>query len=967
MRDESRTKKQLIEELKKARQYTAQLEEESKRSEASRGRRDENHRVILDSVTMNVLRLDAEGRIVRVNKTVARGFGLSTKDIVGKTLYDFFPAAEAARYSADNLEVLSSGKPKLGITEAFSLADGRNGWVQTDKIPCYDEEGRITGVVILAMDITRHVRAEEALRTSQLQLSETMDLARIVYWESDPVARTYVFNDPFYAFYGTSAEREGGYRMSMDQYAERFVHPDDRHIYFQSLKRVPKNGEREFVRDTEHRIVRRDGQVRHIVARVRGIKDSRNRVVRRHGANQDVTERRQAEEALRESEKRYRSLFDEAPIALMETDCSGVSAYVSSLRESGVTDLAKHVDEHPEIMKECMSLVKFVNVNKAALQTYEAATNKEFRRSFESFIAHAPREVLRNEFLMTTGLVRNIERKTVHRTRRGREIHVLSRWIAVPGNEEATGRVLVSDLDITKWKEAEEAHLRSEERYRDIFERAVEGIFQSTPEGRFITVNPAYAHMLGYDSPEELQAEVVNIRDQLYVNPEERLATRTLTDKPGGLVSTETQFYRKDGSKIWISVNSRSVRDGGGKILYFEGTAVDITERKHAEEEKLRLQSQLRQSQKMEAIGTLAGGIAHDFNNILTALIGYGTLLQIRMDKADPLRLLVDQILSASQKAANLTQSLLAFSRQQPITLNPLNINDVVRGTEKLLKRLLTEDIILHIVLTPEELVVLADHTQVDQILFNLTTNARDAMPKGGTLRIGTRLANLDSAFKQAHGFGEPGKYVLLSISDTGVGMDDATKEKIFVPFFTTKEIGKGTGLGLATVYGIVKQHDGYIIVNSEQGAGTTVDIYFPAISATAREEEPVAAIVAGGKETILVAEDNESVRHLLRDMLAECGYTVIEAIDGNDAIEKFVRSEGVDLLILDSVMPNKNGREAYDAIKKERADVKVIFTSGYTRDVFLVKGIEDRSFDFLPKPLQRNRLLEKVREVLDR
>ncbi len=856
MRDEGKTKKQLIDEIERARRQIAQLKKERERHNEGDRRRREKYRAVIDSMTMKILLIDSEGRIVCVNKAVARDLGSPLEDLSGKSLRDFFPSSEAARFSVDSQEVFLSEKPKLGVIEQCSLPDGRKGWVQTDKIPYYNRAGRVAGTVIFATEITAHKGAEEALRTSQLQLSEAMDLARIVYWDYDPKTRTYIFNDPFYAFYGTTAGKEGGYRMTVGEYAERFVHPDDRGLYFQSVETKSKKEEQEFFHDLEHRIIRRDGQIRHIVARVRGIKDSSGRVIRRYGANQDVTERKQVEGALRESERRYRTLFDDAPIALIEADCSGMNAYIAALRESGVKDLKKYVDEHPEVMKECMSMIKFIDINKASLKIYESATKEEFRKSFKDFLNDAPHDILRNEFLMTTGLSRKTEREAIRRTKKGSTVHILSRWIAAPGHEKTRNRILVSDMDITKWKEAEEALRKSEEKYRDIFERAVEGIFQSTPEGRFVTVNPAYAHMLGYDSPEELLTKVVNIRDQLYVNPEERVTTRTLADRPGALVRSETQFYRKDGSKIWISVSARTVRKSNGKILYFEGTAMDITELKAAEEERLKLQSQLRQSQKMEAIGTLAGGIAHDFNNILTALIGYGTLLQMRMDKANPLRLHVDQILSASQKAANLTQSLLAFSRQQPIILNPVNINDIVSGTKNLLKRLLTEDIVLKVALSPEDHTIMADHTQIDQILFNLTTNARDAMPKGGTLTIETQFMKLDNSFKQMHGFGEPGKYVLLSVSDTGVGMSEATREKIFVPFFTTKEVGKGTGLGLATVYGIVKQHDGYIIVYSEKGMGTAVKIYFPATGAIVKEEEPSAASIARGKETILVAED---------------------------------------------------------------------------------------------------------------
>ncbi len=807
MEDEAKTRAQLIDEMREMRSRIARYEKAEEGSARSRERlrkRKEEFLATTDVMTAKIWYIDREGRVRRVNTSAAQGLGLPVHAIVGKPLCELITPDDLSRFSNENEEVIRSGKPKLNVTERLTLPNGAIVWAQTDRIPYYDEAGEIAGVAVFSIDITEHKRAEEALYISRLQLSEAMDLARIVYWEHDPASNTYTFNDPFYTFYGTTAVQEGGYRMSGEEYATRFIHPEDRSLYYRSVERAGGKG-REFSHDLEHRVVRRDGQVRHILARVRGIKDAEGRVIRRYGANQDVTERKEAGEALR----------------------------------------------------------------------------------------------------------------------------------------------------------------RSEEKYRDIFERASEGIFQSTREGRFITVNPAYARMLGYDSPEELMTNVVDIGKQLYANPEDRDVSRRLSENPGALVTSENQFVRKDGRKIWVSVHARAVRDDEGRVLCFEGTMVDITEHKEAEQERATLQSRLRQSQKMEAIGTLAGGVAHDFNNILTALIGYGTLLQMKMEQSDPLRLYVDQIMSASQKAANLTHSLLAFSRQQPITLTPINVNTVVKGTEKLLRRLLTEDIILKTVTRAEEHTVMADITQIDQILLNLATNARDAMPNGGTLVIETELTTLDDSFSRTHGFGEPGKYLHLSVSDTGTGMDERTKEKIFLPFFTTKEVGKGTGLGLATVYGIVKQHDGYVTVASELHKGTTFHLYFPTRRAHPREEEPSPNRIVGGTETILVAEDNDEVRRLMTEMLVDSGYSVIEAHDGADAIENARRE--VDLLILDSVMPTKNGREAYDAIKELHPSIRVIFTSGYTRDIILDKGIEHGRYDFLAKPLQRNKLLEKVREVLDR
>jgi two-component system cell cycle sensor histidine kinase/response regulator CckA len=422
---------------------------------------------------------------------------------------------------------------------------------------------------------------------------------------------------------------------------------------------------------------------------------------------------------------------------------------------------------------------------------------------------------------------------------------------------------------------------------------------------------------------------------------------------------------KKDGSVINVEVTERPL-DFTGK-RYRIAIIKDITEQKLAEKEKEKLQTQLFQSKKMEAVGQLAGAVAHDFNNILTSLIGYGSLLEMEIPKDNPLRLYVEQILSSAEQAANLTQSLLAFSRKQTISLRTCSLNDIIIGVEKLLKRLLMEDIELKIIFTEKTLTIMADMSQLDQIIINLSTNARDAMPNGGTLTIETKLLALDTECIDVHGNRMQGEYTFLSISDTGTGMDDTIKEKIFDPFFTTKEIGQGSGLGLSIVYGIIKQHNGFITVQSKENHGTTFNIYLPLIDAMSEQQQPMSAQIKQGTETILLAEDNENVRRLAKEVLERTGYTVIEAIDGEDAIQQFLRNKDtIDFLIIDAVMPRKNGKEVYNAIKKIKPHMKALFTSGYTKDIIINKGIYDPSYNFLPKPLSPNELLHKVRELLD-
>jgi signal transduction histidine kinase/CheY-like chemotaxis protein len=417
-----------------------------------------------------------------------------------------------------------------------------------------------------------------------------------------------------------------------------------------------------------------------------------------------------------------------------------------------------------------------------------------------------------------------------------------------------------------------------------------------------------------------------------------------------------------ENNPSYVEIKSYPLKDSWGNTISAIEIINNITEKK-------KLEDQLRHSQKMEAVGQLAGGIAHDFNNILTAIIGYGSLMKMKMEEDDPLRFHLQQILDTSERAANLTRGLLTFSRKQVISPRPVNLNESIKNVEKLLRRLIGEDIEMKVDLSDADLTLLADSGQIEQILMNLATNARDAMPKGGSLTVRTELIVFDREFLRMHGEGMLGSYALISVRDTGAGMNEKTKERIFEPFFTTKGSGRSTGLGLSIVYGIVKRHNGYILCDSEPGKGTTFKIYLPTIkSETVKSEAAMPPAVLGGAETVLIAEDDAAVRTLMKEMLVRFGYSVVEAIDGEDAITRFMENrDRIRLLVLDVIMPIKNGKEVFEEITKVRPDVKVIFSSGYTADILQRKGIPEEDQNFIAKPLSPTELLKKVRETLDR
>jgi signal transduction histidine kinase len=383
--------------------------------------------------------------------------------------------------------------------------------------------------------------------------------------------------------------------------------------------------------------------------------------------------------------------------------------------------------------------------------------------------------------------------------------------------------------------------------------------------------------------------------------------------------------------------------------------------------ERQAAQEQLMQSQKMETIGTLAGGVAHDFNNILTAIMGFGSILRVKLEGEIALAQYADNILSAADKAAKLTHSLLAFSRKHLLETKPEEVNEIVKTIDKILHRVIGDDIELRCSLAPEELVIMGDDSQIEQVLMNLAVNGRDAMPDGGVLSLRTERVEL---LEELPGVSlKPGSYARITVSDTGCGIDEDIRQRIFEPFFTTKDAGKGTGLGLSIVYGIIRQHGGKVTVESEVGQGTSFRIYLPLVTSfySQLESEPVVPVI-GGAETILLAEDNDCVRSFMVHALEVYGYQVIEALDGKDALAKYrANRDRIQLVILDVVMPRMNGREVYDVVRMEGGQTRVLFCSGYTDDIIEQKGmVKEKGVGFLHKPVTVQVLLAKVRETLD-
>ena len=498
----------------------------------------------------------------------------------------------------------------------------------------------------------------------------------------------------------------------------------------------------------------------------------------------------------------------------------------------------------------------------------------------------------------------------------------------------------------------------TEAAYSALVEQAPVGIYRSTPAGRFTAVNAALVRILGYSSHAAVLG--LDMARDVYADPEERrrlVEQDTYTNQV--YEELEATWKKQDGTRIRVQLSVRAQRDPTGTVEYYEAFVRDITNQRQ-------LETQLAQAQKMEAVGRLAGGVAHDFNNLLTVILSYSELLLEDLPSRSADRDDVTQIRKAAQGASELTRQLLAFSRQQVLQPKVVDLNAAVSGIERLLARVLREDIKLKCTLSGDAGTIRVDPGQLEQVIMNLAVNARDAMPNGGLLTIETANVDLDEAYLHGHPLAKPGRYVMLAVTDTGTGMDAATQARIFEPFFTTKDIGKGTGLGLATVQGIVQQSGGFIWVYSEPDHGTVFKIYLPRADEAVSPADAELDQDTRGTETVLVVEDVTAVRAVTREMLRRHGYQVLEAADGSAALQvAAAHGAPIHLLLTDVVMPDVNGPDLANRLTAVRPEMKVLFMSGYTDDAVVRHGILSEGIAYLQKPFTPRVLAGKVRSVL--
>lgn len=651
------------------------------------------------------------------------------------------------------------------------------------------------------------------------------------------------------------------------------------------------------------------------------IRDPAGRITHFLATQEDITERKEAIRAIQEREERFRQIAENINEVFFVVDASfSETLYISPAYEEIWGRSRQSVYDDPKSFLD------------------PVAPEDRFRLLDD--IAHVqqgkpPQET---EFRITRpdGQVRT----------------VLSRAVPIRNEAGEVYRICGVVLDITTRREAQAALEESEARLKKIIDASFDGIYIAV-EGVLRELNTGLLRIFGYDSAEEV------IGRPLADFVAEESLPQVSAWGAGAVEGTfELVGRRKDGSKVLLEATTRNhdVDGHAGRVTALR----DITEKRS-------LEDQFRQAQKMEAVGRLASGVAHDFNNLLTVIMGYTDLLLNDLGNSAPRRSDLEQIRHAAGTATSLTRQLLAFSRQQVVQPRLVALEDVVSHADKMLKRLIGEDITLTSNLQREPSTIRIDPGQLEQVIMNLVVNSRDAMPTGGNLTIETKVVDLDDTYVRSHWPAIPGRYAMLSVSDTGTGMDERTRARIFEPFFTTKELGKGTGLGLAMVYGIVKQNGGFIWVYSEPGQGTTFKIYFPlqVESAEAGSATDVSA-APRGSETILLVEDSAGVRGAVRQILERLGYHVLEATNGKAAMDFAGRRHRIDLLLTDVVMPEMSGRVLAEHYAAIRPETRVLYMSGYTDDAVVRHGILESGIAFLQKPFTAEALGCKVREVLD-
>jgi two-component system, cell cycle sensor histidine kinase and response regulator CckA len=927
------------------------------------------YREMLDNMMEGCQIIGFDWKYLYLNDAAVEQSKQTKERLIGHTLTEAYPGIENTKMFADLCYCMSERTKKI-IENEFSYSDGEKRYFTLSIQPVPE------GIFILSIDITKRKKAEDALLLAHQRMGRFVEANIIGVVIAAPNGKIIEANDYYLNMIGfTRKEFESGKVDWRKITPPEWLPADDRAIHELRERGTCTPYEKEYVKRDGSRVTifladaMLPGPEEHIAAFVLDITQlKRSEERERHlnallrairGINQLITKERNSKNLVRQSCYLLTSTGAIKSAWILLLDQYGKT---QTFAESGLGDPSAPIKS----MFENGSLPKCVRM---ALAGPEIVTMKNFNCECDQCqISCISKENL-------TYCLRLEQNRNIY----GVITLSVQPAFGEDPQEVELYREIAGDISFALYNiELEEERLKiekdltdSETRYRTIFESAAEGIFVTKiATKKLLYANPAFCRMLGYseDEIEQLKIEDIHTSEVMKRIEREFIEKYQIGET---LKHQDIAFLKKDGTVFSADVitTPRISIDGVALSATF---ITDITEKKKVDEDKKKLQEQLWQAQKMEAVGRLSGGIAHDFNNMLTTIIGNSEIALLMMNKAhngEEIKELIEDIRQAGGKAAVLTRQLLAFSRKQILKPEILSLNRIIVETEKMLRRLIGEDIKLETILAPDPGTVEADPGQIEQIIMNLAINARDAMPEGGILTIGTGSVELDEAYASSHFPQMPGKYEMISISDTGVGMSKEVREHIFEPFFTTKPMGKGTGLGLSIVYGIVKQSNGYIWVYSEPGKGTSFKIYLPRIeAAVAGQETPIKKPIktVSGSETILVVEDEPMIMKTINKVLSKCGYTIMCAVDGNEALRIFEEhKDSIHLVLTDVILPGIGGRELVKRISGIRKDIKVIYMSGYTDNAIVHNGVLEKGINFLEKPFTSDNLMRKIGEAL--
>ncbi len=884
---------------------------------------------LLDLLPELISYIDRSHRYRYANKAYTKFFHIDPASMIGRHPREVI-GKEAFEKIAERIAAALDGKEQE-YESSFLLPDGNEFHFRAHYLPRIGESG-VEGFLAVLQDITTRKSAEGCLQESEDRfraLFEKMPSGVAVYEAADN-GGDFILKD-----FNRAAERiEKVDRKQVigKRVTEAFPGVKEFGV-FAVFRRVWETGKTEFFPESLYRDGSDSGSWRECWV----YKLPSGDLV---AVYNDVTERKRSEEALRESQKKHKRVSEHSPAIVYQFMMTQNGDFTFPYISDAVQDMLGVSPQ--EAMQDSAALLDLIH--------------PDDREAFVGKVVQSAQTL-----------------KPFHETIRavidGRTIWIECR--SIPERMDDGGTLWDGFfVDVTERVQAEESLKEAILRQNQAVKAGNVGLWDWDLKTNKVHYSAEWKRQIGYED-HEISDDLEEWQSR--VHPDDLAPTVEKVQQSIAEVRknhrVEFRFRHRDGSYRWILAQAAILQDENGRPSRMVGSHIDLTGRKQMEAEKARLEQQIVQGQKLDSIGKLAGGIAHDYNNMLNVILGYSEDLLERLHPEDPMRESVNEIVEASKRSASLTRQLLAFSRKQPLRPEVLDLNRVVKDQERMLQRIIGEDIELKVLLAEKLDRVEVDPSQIMQVILNMASNARDAMPRGGILTIETENVVLDEDYARNHAGVAPGAYVMLSVTDTGCGMDEETREKVFEPFFSTKESGKGTGLGLSTVYGIVKQSRGYIWVYSEPDRGTTFKIYLPATEAEPGSVKfrSGAVDIEGKGEQVLVVEDEPSLQKLCAAMLKKLNYRVTTAANGGEAL-LLVEEKGLrpDLIITDIVMPEMSGKTLTDRLKKHLPDLKVLYMSGYTDNAIVHHGILDSDAPFIQKPFSRNKLGKAVRQILE-